>query len=990
MLTEKSTALDVANAYNEITKAMRAKLALQLKEKDINEQVLPREQWRASRRTEYDQLARQAGMGQYGGEWITGFAQDNQNKNINQLVRTIAKQYYNLPDKIVEEVVKQAAAGNRKFNNYGNIINSRYLNQANALLAAGSFLRQDRSAETAMRRVNAKWKPEQDAMDAYIAAQNQQAPITPIDSDRPSKEELRQQKKEEAEYKQAIRKELQDAQRESDAIISKIEEWYRLQEAVITGFAADGKITQKQAEVMTDQLNMAKNIALADARRGISGRDETSWQRTKQQIGQLMFDTSDMSKHLLEDILNVRLENVRTALGNIDKAGIAGISSTAMRDKLNKNAAGNMREVERIQNKSAKEVEKMVKQYDYLQQAIDAFNDRLTSLGLLTESAASAARRIQQASSAPLKTGEVPVTDESVRQQRDAGMRGAVEAFLRQGAMPYTIDYNDPQALRSWFEKLTEANIQQGGNGFTATFASWAEPFQADFELWVKQYKDYIPQIRGFYLSLIDMANQYYDAKKKLYEQDRKRQEERFRASGEQDEFDREQERLETLKKIQDASGSGLNFWQKNGLASTLADDPEIERIKLRMEWRAKELQDAKERGLAQELINQRQTELLTEFTALAQKVSSEIASRVQAIQSLSQPVADFAEDAGQKLGDMMFGMESQSLTWNQIWKNMVLSLAQATVKMGAQWLTQKIQQALFYKQMEADEMLHQTVMTTIAIGGATARMEGEAAINATSLATNSAMNAAEVGQEVSLATILTSLGISKGAAKIIGTLGWWGIPLIAVISSLLLGLLASALSTAGAESSSASSAAKPKVKLASGMLTYDEGNVSQVLGSDGRVYSARGQKSLPSGVSMVTEPIATTVNGQQALVGERGPELVIGRRTTRQLMLNRPDILQALSLVDRGITSRAVRTFDEGNLSSLVASLPAPAAGSADGNSERDAAMMQQMRQMSEVMQGVLYYLQNPVAPEIPMYGEGGLRQKMKQADKFMSRYEG
>ena len=43
--------------------------------------------------------------------------------------------------------------------------------------------------------------------------------------------------------------------------------------------------------------------------------------------------------------------------------------------------------------------------------------------------------------------------------------------------------------------------------------------------------------------------------------------------------------------------------------------------------------------------------------------------------------------------------------------------------------------------------------------------------------------------------------------------------------------------------------------------------------------------------------------------------------------------------------------------------------------------------------MEQVLYFLQNPVAPEIAMYdtgGKKGLRSKMKEADRFMARYGG
>ena len=149
----------------------------------------------------------------------------------------------------------------------------------------------------------------------------------------------------------------------------------------------------------------------------------------------------------------------------------------------------------------------------------------------------------------------------------------------------------------------------------------------------------------------------------------------------------------------------------------------------------------------------------------------------------------------------------------------------------------------------------------------------------------------------------------------------------------------------------------------------------------------------------MVTEPMATRVNGQQALVGERGPEIVIGRKTTRAIQMNRPDLLRDLAMIDRGITTRKVRTFDEGNISELASairpdgealSLQQTAGG--DAGAERQA-IIERLNRSDQLMQQVLFYLQNPVAPEIAMYDSGGkkgLRSKIKEADKFMSQYGG
>ncbi|MBP5714800.1 MAG: hypothetical protein J6X07_08905 [Prevotella sp.] len=983
LLTEKSTAIDVANAYNEVTKALRAKLALQLKEKDINEQVLPREQWRAERRTEYEQRVQAAGLGQYGADWITGFAQDNQGKNINDLVRQIGKQYYNLPQQIIDEVATQAAAGNREFNNYGNIINSKFLDKANALLAAGSFLRQDRAAENAMRKVNKKWKPEQDAIDSYLADQNKQEPITPIDSDRLTKAELREQQKAEAEYKQALRKELQDAQRDSDAIISKIEEWYRLQETIITSYAADGTWTQKQADMMIDQLNMAKNQALADARRGISGRDEKSWEITKQRIGDLMFDTSDMSQHLLDDILKVKLENVRTALGNIDKAGVEGISSTAMRDKLNKNAAGNDREVQRILNNSTKEVEKMLKQYDFLQQAIDQFDNRLTQLGLLTESARAAAKRIQDAANAnPAETLKpnytAPATEEDIQRQRRQSIATAAMKFIQNGSKSMAVNYEDSDELAEWLRELTEATVSIGQNGMEFHFSSWAETFQEDFDKWLRNSSRYKQEIQAFYLSLVDAEDNYYKKRKESYNFEKQQQEQRFRAAGYTDEEERTTTELENKAKVRD-TGIGATFWEQQGLGS-IAEDPEVLLIQKRMEWRAREVADIeqqlaqKEAAWAEEraariaagedeaaidaefaqrrmgledLLKERQTALLDTQILMATKISQEMQKRVQTINSLTKPIQDGAQKIGKKFGEMIRGVEDDSLTWKEIWQSMAQAVGDSIIDMMAQYAQNMIMEKM--------------------------------------------MNDQSKSEALSKAQVDVAAGTASAAAKTVGQLGWWGLALIPVIAAVLHGLLAAAF--ASNNSNNTNSPAK-KVKLASGMLTYDEGNVQTVVGDDGRVYKARSQKSLPSGVSMITEPIATTVNGQQALVGERGPEIVIGRKTTRAIQMNRPDLLRDLVMFDKGMTTRKARTFDEGNLSDLASAIRPTDMPSGQATSQQQTDLTSEdARALTAAIgvfaQTVAAMQKNGIPAKIQKYGTGGLIDEVQSGLKFVSKYK-
>lgn len=1003
-------AIDLAKAYDMVVKVLKQKKAYEEREQYRDEVNQNNKIDRMRAGMQFGQTAKSLGAGaEVDAEWL--------------------RRRHNLPVEDVMASVIKSAGGSVKAMDFGRgVTGNAYYDKSGNLIEAKVIdrLRKNIREYSASRNTENRLNKEVDDLykeevgdfdmekfqDSLFKAQLKRK--GQLDNLKPDKDAIKAQRKAEAEHKQAIRKDLQDAKQESDAIIAKIEEWYRLQETVVTGFAADGKWTQQQAEMVNRELEAAKNEALANARLAISGRDTQTWEQTKESLRVMMFDTGEWSQELFQQMMDVSMASIRQNLSRIDKeGGQYGITTSSLKDGLDKNAAGNRRKVQELRNKTAKEVEKIMLKYDFLEQAVKAFDDRLTSLGLLTESAEAAARRIQAGGQ----------SEEQVQQQRNQGLRGAASKFIREGAKNLTVNYENDEDLAKWLGDFSRDE-------------SWADAFKEDFDKWRRDSKKYKGEMQAFFLSLVQMSDDYTEATKKAYEREKKLQDQRFQLAGYKTAEERTDTSLELQGKMQSAMGSGQNFWQQNGMADTMKNDPEILRMQNRIYYRNLEYEDAKahldrmlalqqeelkaakdsgasEQQLAEmqeqqrqaragieELTYQRQTELLTATADLAAKVSQEIASRVSTIQELSQPISDFAEQAGQKLGDMMFNMQSQSMTWEQMWKNMVLALAQSTVKMGAQWLTQKLQQALFYKQMEADEATHQAIMTMIAIGGATARMEGEAAINATGLATNAATNSAKVGQEVSMATILTMLGISEGAAKIIGTLGWWGIPLIAVISSLLLGLLASALSTAGQESGGASAAAKPKIKIASGMLTYDEGNVQTVVGDDGRVYRAREQRSLPEGVSMVTEPIATRVNGQQALVGERGPEIVIGRRTTRAIQMNRPDLLRDLAMIDRGITTRKVRTFDEGNISDMATAfagqLPAPqqSADGQQGGGQIDTATADALRQLPAAMAAfaqVMGMIQKDGIPaNLNMFGDNGAYKKFQQADKFYKKYGG
>ena len=212
-----------------------------------------------------------------------------------------------------------------------------------------------------------------------------------------------------------------------------------------------------------------------------------------------------------------------------------------------------------------------------------------------------------------------------------------------------------------------------------------------------------------------------------------------------------------------------------------------------------------------------------------------------------------------------------------------------------------------------------------------------------------------------------------------------------ASVMAILTGLMNWGLSAAFGSKSKKSSSSGKNTKLVSGMLTYDSGNVQDLkpfVADNGEVYWAEEQSNVPTaGASLLTTPTATTINGQRSLVAENGPELVIGRETTKAMMMNNPSLLKALVNYDRNYSGRnaARRTFDDGNIGEALgtngANLVSGASATDDVISNATATNIA----LLQVANALLERLSEPISAKIDMYGRGNLYDSMTKANQFM-----
>lgn len=203
-----------------------------------------------------------------------------------------------------------------------------------------------------------------------------------------------------------------------------------------------------------------------------------------------------------------------------------------------------------------------------------------------------------------------------------------------------------------------------------------------------------------------------------------------------------------------------------------------------------------------------------------------------------------------------------------------------------------------------------------------------------------------------------------------------------AVVMSTLMGLLQWALNSALGGGKKKNSTKGPNTKVVSGMLTYDSGNVQDLrpfVGNDGSLYWAAEDSNPHNGVSLLTRPTATSINGHPSLVAEKGPELVIGRETTQAMMMNNPQLLKALVNYDRNYSGR--HAYDTGNIAEASPTIAA-------GSSVSDEMVSNQATTNIALLQAVntlLQRLEQPIEAKIDMYGRGKLYDSMTKANQFM-----
>ena len=656
----------------------------------------------------------------------------------------------------------------------------------------------------------------------------------------------------EAEDDKKKRAALKAAKDEYKAIMAAIEVFYKQQEQVVNENYLKKKITttQREQEIADIQDRFRRSRIAADEALLDRPGAFDGWIKELWRMEQENISMTEDTTQALDNLWSKNLKDIGEKLRRFGDGEMDGIWKNLETDKT---------KIQEQQIKFAQEVEKIINQYDFEAQVTEKFIAAMQKLDVF-----------------------FPALTANMKEGSEKAMEGLQSIYPKL----FSIDINTDEGLASFRKLLQEA----GGLG--------EQMLTLEGE-----------KLQLLYYKTLEYGDAMVEAQKKARDRGVKVGTAAYQQS---DQYKQNKQRISTNEKTVDVYKSA----EALGLASDImVQDQEVRLYEARLEAAKNYYEYLQSTGRD---TTEAEIQLQEATSELAAALVEKTKEQFDVLRSYGKNFEDFGTD----FGEAVFG----SITDRQdAFEGFVKAIGKTTQELIMNWVKQKIEHAILRKAMVKMEKQSQKEMTgaveegqdaeaTIVQAGQSAIADAVTQMGAQAVQAKKTQAAESVATGAAETSANATMGIASGAAKTIGQLGWWGIPLVAVITALINGLLSAAMSKVGSlfGGSAAPSATAP-TKLVTGMLTYDSGNVQSVLGSDGNVYSARVGGVNGSGI--VSVPTLTNVNGQAALVGEQGPEIVIGRTTTRALMQNNPGLLAGLVQFDKMYSGRGFRTYAGGNV---------------------------------------------------------------------------
>lgn len=755
---------------------------------------------------------------------------------------------------------------------------------------------------------------------------NEEIPGT-LENDAPDKDAIRHEKQEKRDRERSWREELKQKQDEANAIMDNVRNFYerqinaKMQQAISLG------MNKTEQDLFVEPVKRRMNEALEQVRLAIAGQANT-WEQFKLAMKDDLIEQTDetgvnLSESLLESITSNNVDALRKKLEELTNSLKRPYNSVLAEvfAKATKNAQSNLK----LETQQQEARRKAIQEHDYTgivqQNAYDIFN----TMGYANPTKAE-------------------VGDKTAFDKRKGNIIAMFEKARTDISKVFGYDMSKEEDRGLLMQLLFGDDPDGMGRRIAKTLGKDAGEWQA------------------FYQKLIQYNDEYESVSKKLNDY-----------AWSKTDFSKGYNMLQPqLEQDVAVKGSYRNVGQRMGMESVSASDPELELLKARMTFAQEYYKFLEEHNATEQQLADARKGLMSEQANYAKKLTGDMFEQYNSLLTFMGPLQTFGESVGDAFATMTENAAEGRKQLKSALKQMIKSFATSSLQMISQQQIDRAQTTAHYEQL----LLMQQVF-------AQAKLQAEVANGTAMIGAKQAANLTEEQLEGIHQQVMAALRSAGIFGWCVGTLGPIAGPIAyGAMMATLMGLLNFAISKIGGRDKSTNNTAKANnIKVTSGMLTYDSGNVQGLrpfVSNDGSLYWATEDNKPHRGVSLLTHPTATTINGQPSLVAENGPEIVIGRETTRAMQMNNPQLLRALVNFDRNFSGR--KAYDAGNLSEAATADPT-------GASVQELIASSAMANMAlqEAVTTLLKRLDAPIEAKINMYGYGQLYDSMKKAERFM-----
>lgn len=940
---ENGMVQNLAESYRQAAKAIRGKIYLQMQEDDIQKHYKPRIGWSLDKLDAYGKVAPKG----FGTDVLKGYEEDNRNKNMGTIIADLARRYgsKNVARVLASEKEGRSSAQVRKVHKdtLGDGVVHQYVTYEDLpiadqrLFSALRYIRQARSANNVFAGIKNKFAGAQDEINDYLKA-----------VDAAANEDLggggggkggSGGGKNTPKTDNTAKQEEQKAKTRANALIANIKAFYEEQMRKylewVAQMNADGeKISEGQQKEQLDYLQSQMDRALGTARQSIANLGD-GWKEFYSHMDEdVMVYDEETSKQLLDSIGKAdvgELHKLFTKLsGDLSRENNKTLAENlgALLDQIFANGSKELREAAEKLLARQREIQKILNEHDYTGAVDRNTRSNFDRLGFLQPA-------------------------EDVRTDSPEGlekMNTAFDKLTTKARESITVLYSlNPESEEFQNKFLQFLSVANEGFDFSKLSAQ---------------------NLKALYLELIKYNDEYESANKKG---DDERKNLNDYAWSKTDYYKNYQKALPGAEQEVAIKGSYRNAGQRMGMESVLASDPELELMKARMEFAQQYYTFIEKHNATEQQLADARKSIMAEQANYAKKLTGDMFEQYNSLLTFMGPLQTFGESVGDAFATMTENAAEGRKALKTALKQMIKAFATNTLQIISQQQIDRAQTTAHYTQLLLMQQAFAQAKLQAEVANGTAMIGAQQAINLTEEQLEG------VHQQVMAA--LRSAGIFGWCVSTLGPIA--GPIAYSAMMATLMGLLNFAISKIGGSDKSKNENAKGKnTKVVSGMLTYDSGNVQDLrpfVGNDGGLYWATEDSKPHNGVSLLTHPTATTINGHPSLVAENGPELVIGRETTQAMMMNNPQLLKALVNYDRNYSGR--RAYDAGNIAETSPTVAAGASVSDEMVSYQASTNVALLQAVNTLLQR----LEQPIEAKIDMYGRGKLYDSMTKANQFM-----